>query len=102
MEAIDEEDDDHLVEELGDILLQVMLHAQIGEDEGWFSIDDIIRTLSEKMVRRHPHVFGNADVNNAEEVIANWEEIKKTRKGIRKRICFNWNSKKFAAINACL
>jgi tetrapyrrole methylase family protein/MazG family protein len=84
LEAIDEEDDDHLVEELGDILLQVMLHAQIGEDEGWFSIDDIIRTLSEKMVRRHPHVFGNTDVNNAEEVIANWEEIKKQEKGFVK------------------
>ena len=92
LEAIDEEDDDHLVEELGDILLQVMLHAQIGEDEGWFSIDDIIRTLSEKMVRRHPHVFGNTDVNNADEVIANWEEIK-TRKRICKRICFKWSSK---------
>ena len=92
LEAIDEEDDDHLVEELGDILLQVMLHAQIGEDEGWFSIDDIIRTLSEKMVRRHPHVFGNTDVNSADEVIANWEEIK-TRKRIRERICFKWRSK---------
>ncbi|MGR5906592.1 MazG family protein [Bacillus paranthracis] len=94
LEAIDEEDDDHLVEELGDILLQVMLHAQIGEDEGWFSIDDIIRTLSEKMVRRHPHVFGNTDVNNADEVIANWEEIKKQEKRVCKRICFKWGSKK--------
>ena len=81
LEAIDEEDDDHLIEELGDVLLQVMLHAQIGEDEGWFSIDDIIRTLSEKMVRRHPHVFGDIDVDNAEEVISNWEEIKKQKKG---------------------
>ncbi|MEH7457106.1 nucleoside triphosphate pyrophosphohydrolase [Bacillus sp. JJ1127] len=81
LEAIDEEDDDHLIEELGDVLLQVMLHAQIGEDEGWFSIDDIIRTLSEKMVRRHPHVFGDIDVDNAEEVISNWEEIKKQEKG---------------------
>lgn len=80
LEAIDEEDDDHLVEELGDVLLQVMLHAQIGEDEGWFSIDDIIRTLSEKMVRRHPHVFGERTVNNAEEVVMNWEEIKKQEK----------------------
>ena len=92
LEAIDEEDDDHLVEELGDILLQVMLHAQIGEDEGWFSIDDIIRTLSEKMVRRHPHVFGNTDVNSADEVIANWEEIKNKKKRIRERICFKWRS----------
>ncbi|PFN05565.1 MULTISPECIES: nucleoside triphosphate pyrophosphohydrolase [Bacillus cereus group] len=81
LEAIDEEDDDHLVEELGDVLLQVMLHAQIGEDEGWFSVDDIIRTLSEKMVRRHPHVFGDTDVENAEEVVSNWEEIKKQEKG---------------------
>ena len=81
LEAIDEEDDDHLVEELGDVLLQVMLHAQIGEDEGWFSVDDIIRTLSEKMVRRHPHVFGDINVENAEEVVSNWEEIKKQEKG---------------------
>ena len=102
LEAIDEEDDDHLVEELGDILLQVMLHAQIGEDEGWFSIDDIIRTLAEKMVRRHPHVFGDTDVNNADEVIANWEEIKKQEKGIRERICFSGYSKKLATTNACL
>lgn len=81
LEAIDEEDDDHLVEELGDVLLQVMLHAQIGEDEGWFSVDDVIRTLSEKMVRRHPHVFGSVDVEDAEEVVVNWEEIKKQEKG---------------------
>ncbi|EEM13185.1 hypothetical protein bmyco0003_520 [Bacillus pseudomycoides] len=81
LEAIDEEDDDHLIEELGDVLLQVMLHAQIGEDEGWFSVDDIIRTLSEKMVRRHPHVFGDIDVESAEEVVLNWEEIKKQEKG---------------------
>ncbi len=81
LEAIDEEDDDHLVEELGDVLLQVMLHAQIGEDEGWFSIDDIIQTLSEKMVRRHPHVFGEVDVKDEEDVLSNWEEIKKKEKG---------------------
>ncbi|KEK22098.1 nucleoside triphosphate pyrophosphohydrolase [Bacillus gaemokensis] len=81
LEAIDEEDDAHLIEELGDILLQVMLHAQIGEDEGWFSVDDVIRTLSEKMVRRHPHVFGDTNVDNAEEVVSNWEEIKRQEKG---------------------
>ena len=81
LEAIDEEDDDHLVEELGDVLLQVMLHAQIGEDEGWFSIDDVIRTLSEKMVRRHPHVFGEVSVETADDVVTNWEEIKKQEKG---------------------
>lgn len=81
LEAIDEEDDDHIIEELGDVLLQVMLHAQIGEDEGWFSIDDVIRTLSEKMVRRHPHVFGEVQADNAEDVVVNWNEIKKQEKG---------------------
>ena len=59
IEAINEEDIDHLIEELGDVLLQVMLHAQIGEDDGYFSIDDVIKVISEKMIRRHPHVFGN-------------------------------------------
>ncbi|WP_129730927.1 nucleoside triphosphate pyrophosphohydrolase [Ectobacillus funiculus] len=80
LDAIDEEDDDHIVEELGDVLLQVLLHAQIGEDEGWFSIDDVIRTLSEKMVRRHPHVFGSVEATTADEVLANWEEIKNNEK----------------------
>ncbi|WP_078556493.1 nucleoside triphosphate pyrophosphohydrolase [Bacillus alkalicellulosilyticus] len=80
LEAIDEEDDDNLVEELGDVLLQVMLHAQIGEDEGWFSVDDIIRTLTEKMIRRHPHVFAEVDVSNSDEVVKNWDDIKKAEK----------------------
>ena len=84
LEAIDEEDDDHLVEELGDILLQVMLHAQIGEDDGIFSIDDIVKGLSEKMIRRHPHVFGEKSADNAEEVVGLWEDIKKQEKGIEK------------------
>jgi tetrapyrrole methylase family protein/MazG family protein len=81
IEAIDSEDIDHLIEELGDVLLQVMLHAQIGEDEGYFSIDDVIEGLSAKMVRRHPHVFGNGKAENAEEVVQNWQEIKKQEKG---------------------
>jgi tetrapyrrole methylase family protein/MazG family protein len=81
LDAIDEEDDVHIIEELGDVLLQVMLHAQIGEDEGWFSIDDVIRTLTEKMIRRHPHVFGTVAVEGSDEVLANWEDIKKQEKG---------------------
>ncbi|MFV8829737.1 nucleoside triphosphate pyrophosphohydrolase [Alkalihalobacterium sp. APHAB7] len=80
LEAIDEEDDDHLVEELGDVLLQVMLHAQIGEDDGWFTIDDVIRSITEKMIRRHPHVFSNLEAKDAAEVVANWEEIKRKEK----------------------
>ncbi|MDQ6595394.1 nucleoside triphosphate pyrophosphohydrolase [Bacillus salipaludis] len=81
IEAIDEEDFDHLIEELGDVLLQVLLHAQIGEDEGYFSIDDVIEGISAKMVRRHPHVFGNVKAENSKEVLQNWQEIKKQEKG---------------------
>jgi tetrapyrrole methylase family protein / MazG family protein len=81
IEAIDKGDIDHLIEELGDVLLQVMLHAQIGEDEGYFSIADVIEGISEKMVRRHPHVFGSVEVENTDEVLQNWEEIKKQEKG---------------------
>jgi tetrapyrrole methylase family protein / MazG family protein len=81
LEAIEEEDIDHMVEELGDVLLQIMLHAQIGEDEGMFTINEVIGTVSEKMVRRHPHVFGDISVENTNDVKANWETIKKAEKG---------------------
>lgn len=84
IEAIDEQDDDHLIEELGDVLLQVLLHAQIGEDDGYFKIEDVIEGLSEKMVRRHPHVFGSGSTaETAEEVVRNWQEIKEEEKGER-------------------
>lgn len=85
IEAIDEEDDDHMVEELGDVLLQVMLHAQIGSDEGMFSIDDVIRTLTDKMIRRHPHVFGTAEARDEGEVLASWQEIKRAEKGSQQK-----------------
>jgi tetrapyrrole methylase family protein / MazG family protein len=80
IDAIDNEDIDHLIEELGDVLLQVLLHAQIGEDEGYFSISDVVEGISAKMIRRHPHVFGNRNADTAEEVVKNWEEIKKGEK----------------------
>ncbi|MDQ0974202.1 tetrapyrrole methylase family protein/MazG family protein [Neobacillus niacini] len=83
IEAIDSGDIDHLIEELGDVLLQVMLHAQIGEDEGYFAIEDVIEVLSEKMIRRHPHVFGDKKAENSKEVLRNWQEIKKQEKGER-------------------
>lgn len=81
IEAINEEDDDHMIEELGDVLLQVLLHAQIGEDEGYFSIEDVIESISAKMVRRHPHVFGNEKAETVDDVLKNWQEIKKEEKG---------------------
>ncbi|SFA51357.1 tetrapyrrole methylase family protein / MazG family protein [Anoxybacillus pushchinoensis] len=80
LDAIDRQDDENMIEELGDVLLQVMLHAQIGEDEGMFSIDDVIRAITEKMVRRHPHVFGDVHVDHAEEVVRNWQAIKQAEK----------------------
>ncbi|WP_163151510.1 nucleoside triphosphate pyrophosphohydrolase [Anoxybacillus sp. MB8] len=80
LDAIDQQDDENMIEELGDVLLQVMLHAQIGEDEGMFSIDDVIRVITEKMIRRHPHVFGDTHVEHAEEVVRNWQAIKQAEK----------------------
>ena len=77
LEALDGEDVEHIIEELGDILLQVMLHAQIGEEEGLFSIDDVIRGLTEKLIRRHPHVFGDIKAKSPEEALAIWNEAKK-------------------------
>ncbi|STO06759.1 nucleoside triphosphate pyrophosphohydrolase [Exiguobacterium aurantiacum] len=85
IEAIDAEDDDAIVEELGDVLLQVMLHAQIGADDGYFDIRDVIGSISEKMVRRHPHVFGDVTVRDANDVISNWNVIKQTEKGEKKK-----------------
>ncbi|QHE50637.1 nucleoside triphosphate pyrophosphohydrolase [Pontibacillus sp. HMF3514] len=81
LQAIEDEDDEGMVEELGDVLLQVMLHSQIGEDEGFFTIDDVIVTITDKMIRRHPHVFGNHQLETAEEVVGTWDEIKQQEKG---------------------
>ncbi|MFZ4454522.1 nucleoside triphosphate pyrophosphohydrolase [Salibacterium aidingense] len=78
--AIDEKQEHHLQEELGDVLLQVLLHAQISEEEGFFTIEDVIKTLTEKMIRRHPHVFGTAEAESEEQVNANWETIKQKEK----------------------
>lgn len=75
-EAIDSDSPVEIKSELGDLLLQVLLHAQIASEVGRFDISDVIETLSEKMVRRHPHVFSNVEVADANEVTQNWETIK--------------------------
>lgn len=80
VDAIDENDIDHLKEELGDVLLQVVLHAQIAKDEGEFDIEDVAGLLNEKLIRRHPHIFGDEIANTPEEVLINWEKIKKEEK----------------------
>ncbi|MCP1492201.1 tetrapyrrole methylase family protein/MazG family protein [Peribacillus frigoritolerans] len=81
IDSIDEGDDEGMVGELGDVLLQVMLHSQIGEDEGMFTIDDVIEGITAKMIRRHPHVFGDVEVSGEEDVLVNWQKIKEDEKG---------------------
>ena len=76
IETIDEGKDEKLEEELGDLLMQVLLNAQIAQDDGRFNICGVIRRISDKLIRRHPHVFGNVQVNNTQEIIDNWEAIK--------------------------
>ena len=80
IEAINLKDDEGVIEELGDVLLQVFLHAQIGEDDGYFAMEDVLQAIGSKMIRRHPHVFGDKNVQNTDEVLQNWQEIKKTEK----------------------
>lgn len=79
--AVDAQDDFAMVEELGDVLLQVFLHAQIGEDNGYFNLEEVLASVSEKMIRRHPHVFGDVTAEDADAVVANWEAIKREEKG---------------------
>ena len=73
-------DADNLKEELGDLLLQVVMHARIAEEEGLFTIGDVIDGISEKMIRRHPHVFGGRKADTPEEALASWNESKKKEK----------------------
>ena len=79
--AIDEGDPDGVRDELGDVLLQVVFHAQIAADEGTWDVDDVAQGLVDKLVRRHPHVFGEVEVSGADEVLVNWERIKADEQG---------------------
>lgn len=76
-EAIRSGDGPALCEELGDLLLQIVFMAKIGREKDWFSMDDVADGISEKMIRRHPHVFGETSVEDTDEVVRNWEEIKR-------------------------
>lgn len=84
LDAIDNKDDDNLCEELGDVLLQVVMHAQIAAEEGRFTMDDVVQGVSEKMVRRHPHVFGDIKVDSVEEGLDLWNAIKAQEKARKK------------------
>jgi len=88
VEAIDQEDMYKICEELGDLLLQIVFHAQIASEKNYFDLNDVIAGITEKMFRRHPHVFGEVTVSNSMEVEANWEKIKSAEKefSLRKSI----------------
>ena len=81
VEAIEENDDAHLREELGDLLLQVVMHSQFAAETGRFTFAEVAAEISEKLIRRHPHVFGDADASDSQAVLRRWEEIKRAEKG---------------------
>ena len=81
LDAIDARDWAALAEELGDLMLQCVFYAQMASEEGRFSIDDSLDAINEKLIRRHPHVFGSGDANTAGEVKKRWDEIKAEEKG---------------------
>ena len=83
LEAIDEQDPAHLCEELGDLLLQIVFHARMAEESGSFSMQDVVDRVTEKLIRRHPHVFGDISVRDAAEVIVNWDAIKRREKAVK-------------------
>lgn len=86
IDAIDSNDMDNLREELGDVLLQVVLHAQIASEEGAFNIEDVAKELKEKLIHRHPHVFGNEKVSSTSDVLKNWDKLKQEEKTYRKSV----------------
>jgi len=86
LEAIDHNDHVNLCEELGDLLLQVLLQSEIASENGWFSYDDVVQMLTEKLIRRHPHVFGDEVVNTPEESLALWNKVKEREKKMPKEI----------------
>ena len=83
--AIDEENTEELLEELGDLLMQVVFHADIADDDGNFNFDDVVNATCKKLIRRHPHVFGDMIAITGEEAINFWEDIKEIEKGIKKQ-----------------
>ena len=83
--AIDEENTEELLEELGDVLMQVVFHADIAKDGGNFNFDDVVNATCKKLIRRHPHVFGNMIAITSDEAISFWEDIKQIEKSIKEQ-----------------
>ncbi len=100
VEAIKERKPEHLREELGDVLLQVVLHSQIASEEGDYDIENVARELNEKLIHRHPHIFGNDHADTPEEVLKKWDELKQEEKKERKSQ-MDGIPKTFPALMAC-
>lgn len=100
VDAIDENDMAHLREELGDVLLQVLLHSQIASESNEFTLDDVTKELKEKLIHRHPHVFGTAKINNADEVLKTWDKLKSEEKTERKSAMDGLSRSQAALISA--
>lgn len=100
VDAIDENNIPNLREELGDVLLQVVLHAQIAKDNQEFDIEDVAKELSEKLIHRHPHVFGDKKVNSTDEILEAWDKLKKEEKKDRKSILDGLSKSQSALITA--
>lgn len=100
VDAIDENDMAHLREELGDVLLQVLLHSQIASESNEFTLDDVAKELKEKLIHRHPHVFGTAKINNADDVLKTWDKLKSEEKTERKSTMDGLSRSQAALISA--
>lgn len=100
VDAIDENDMAHLREELGDVLLQVLLHSQIASESNEFTLDEVAKELKEKLIHRHPHVFGTAKINNADDVLKTWDKLKSEEKTERKSAMDGLSRSQAALISA--
>jgi len=80
IEAVDLDDDQKIVEELGDLLYNIVFYAKLAEKTGRFTMQQIVSTIKEKLIRRHPHIFGDVKVENVDDIVSNWEKIKKQEK----------------------
>ena len=100
VDAIDENDMAHLREELGDVLLQVLLHSQIASESNEFTLDDVAKELKEKLIHRHPDVFGTAKINNADDVLKTWDKLKSEEKTERKSAMDGLSRSQAALISA--
>ena len=100
VDAIDDNDMKHLKEELGDVLLQVVLHSQIASEEGAFDIEDVAQELNKKLIHRHPHVFGNAKIDNSDDVLQAWDKLKAEEKTHRKSAMDGISKSQAALISA--